>query len=415
MSRQDIYIVGVGMTTFGRHLDKSLKELTRWAVTDALRDAGCEASRIQAAYFGNSMQGHMQGQHCIRGQVALLPLGFQGIPITNVENACATGSTAFHLAVKDLKSGDSDLVLAIGAEKLFSTDKPKMFSAFDSGWDVETVEENAANLMTLGEGVALPEGSESPKPYSLFMAVYAAICRYHIREYGLTQRQLAVIAAKNRRHAGANERAQLRDAITADDVLAAPPITYPLTLPMCSPISDGAAAAVLCTGAALGKYGFDSKRAIKVEASVLRTATARGPKELGRHLTRLAADAAYEQAAVGPKDMSLAEVHDATAMGEVLQTENLGLCAEGGGGVFAETGATALGGRVPVNPSGGLESKGHPIAATGLGQIFEIVTQLRGEAGPRQVENARFGIQENGGGLWGYEEAVAHIGIFSRS
>ena len=415
MSRHDIYIVGTGMTVFGRHLDKSVKELTRWAVTDALQDAGCEVSQIRAAYFGNSIQGHMQGQHCIRGQVALLPLGLQGIPITNVENACATGSTAFHLAIKELKSGDCDLVLAVGAEKLFSADKAKMFTAFDSGWDVETPKENAEKLLTLGDGITPPPGSESDKPYSLFMSVYAAICRYHIREYGLTQRQLAVIAAKNRRHAGANERAQFRDVLTAEDVLSAPPITYPLTLPMCSPISDGAAAAILCTGAALDKYGFDRRRAVKVEASVLRTATARGPKKLGRHLTRLAAAAAYEQAGVGPEDMSLAEVHDATAMGEVLQTENLGLCGEGEGGTFAETGATALGGRVPVNPSGGLESKGHPIAATGLGQIFEIVTQLRGEAGPRQVENARFGIQENGGGLWGYEEAVAHIGIFSRS
>ncbi len=415
MSKHDIYVIGTGMTPFGRHLDKSIKALASMAVSDALGDADCDVSQIQAAYFGNSAQGHMQGQQYIRGQVALLPLGLQGIPIVNVENACATGSTAFHLAVKDLKSGDSDVVLAVGAEKLFSSDKAKMFSAFDSGWDIETAEENAAKLMTLGEGVEPPPGSESDKPYSLFMSVYAAICRYHIREYGLTQRQLAIIAAKNRCHAGGNTRAQFRDPVSAEEVLNAPPITYPLTLPMCSPISDGAAAAVLCTGAALDKHGFDRKRAVKVEASVMRTATGRGPKELGRHLTRLAAQAAYERAGVGPDEMSLAEVHDATAMGEVLQTENLGLCPEGEGGAFAETGATTLGGRVPVNPSGGLESKGHPIAATGLGQIFEIVTQLRGEAGPRQVENARFGIQENGGGLWGYEEAVAHIGIFGRS
>lgn len=414
MSKNDIYIVGAGMTAFGRHLDKSIKDLARRAVGDALADAGCDADRIRAAYFGNSAQGHMQGQHCIRGEVALLPMGFEGIPIVNVENACATASTALHLAVKDLKSGDNDLVLAVGAEKLFSTDKAKMFTAFDSGWDIETVEANSQKLIALGEGVVPPPGSESDKPYSLFMAVYAALCRFHIREYGLTQRQLAIVAAKNRRHARENDRAQFRDPITVDEVLGAPPITYPLTLPMCSPISDGAAAAILCTGAGLAKYGFDRRRAVKVEASVLRTATARTPDRLDRHLTRLAAEAAYEQAGIGPSEMSLAEVHDATAMGEVIQTENLGLCAQGAGGEFAESGATSLGGRVPVNPSGGLESKGHPIGATGLGQVFEIVTQLRGEAGPRQVENARFAVQENGGGLWGVEEAVAHIGIFSR-
>ena len=414
MSKEDIFIVGTGMTSFGRHLDKPAKGLTAWAVGDALEDAGCAADKIQAAYFANSMQGHMDGQHCIRGQVALLPLGLQGIPMVSVENACASGSTAFHLAVKELKSGESDVALAVGMEKLFSADKAKMFSAFDSGWDVETVEENAAKLLKLGEGVTPPEGTESDKPYSLFMGVYAAFCRNHIREFGLTQKQLAVVASKNRRHAGENERAQFREFLSEDDILSAPPITYPLTLPMCSPISDGASAAVLCTGAALDKYGFDKSRAVKVEASVLRTATARQPDQLDRHLTKLAAETAYERAGVGPEDMNLAEVHDATAMGEVIQTENLGFCALGDGGALAESGATSLGGRIPVNPSGGLEAKGHPIAATGLGQIFEIVTQLRGEAGARQVEKARFGIQENGGGLWGFEEAVAHIGIFSR-
>jgi acetyl-CoA acetyltransferase len=414
MRGQDIYIVGVGMTKFGRHLERSVKDLVRSAVTDAAKDAGCDPAHIQAAYFGNATQGHMEGQHCIRGQVSLLPLGLEGIPIVNVENACATASTALHLAVKDLRSGDSDLVIAIGAEKLFSADKAKTFSAFDSAWDIETRVESAANLRQLGDGVEPPPGSESDKPYSLFMDVYAAFCRYHIREYGLTQRQLAIVASKNRSHARHNEYAQFREPLSVDDVLGAPPITYPLTLPMCSPISDGAAAAILCTGAAIDRYGLDRRRAVRVHASVLRTATARAYDRLDLHVTRLAAEAAYSRAGLGPEDIDFAEVHDATAMGEVIQTENLGFCPRGGGGELAESGATALGGRIPVNPSGGLESKGHPIGATGLGQIFEIVTQLRGESGPRQVENARLAIQENGGGLWGIEESVAHVGIFGR-
>jgi acetyl-CoA acetyltransferase len=341
-------------------------------------------------------------------------LGIQGIPIINVENACATASTAFHLAVKDLKSGDTDLVLAVGAEKLFSADRARMLSAFDSGWDIASAADNAKELMRVGEGVTPPPGSLSEKPYSLFMDIYAAFCRAHIRDHGLTQRQLAVVASKNRGHAKDNERAQYRTPMTVDEVLAAPPIAYPFTRPMCSPISDGAAAAILCTGAAIDKYGFDRGRAIRVHASVLRTATARELVEVERHVTRLAATAAYANAGMGAQEMNLAEVHDATAFGEILQTENLGLCADGAGGLLAESGATTLGGRIPVNPSGGLESKGHPIGATGLAQIYEIVTQLRGEAGSRQVQAARFGIQENGGGLWGREEAIAHVGILGR-
>lgn len=409
-----IFVAGVGMTPFGRHLDKSLKQLTAWAVDDALKDAGCERSQLGAAFFGNAAQGHMQGQHYIRGQVALLPAGIQGIPIVNVENACATASTAFHLAVNHLRAGASDVALAVGAEKMYSPDKAKMFAAFDSGWDVETAKANAEKLIQLGAGVEPPPGSTSNKPYSLFMEVYAAICRFHMREYGLTQRQLAIIAAKNHTHSVHNERAQYRDAMTVEEILAGAPITYPLTLPMCSPISDGAAAAIVCTEGGLTRLGLDRKRAVRVRASVLRSGTAREAGDLARHITRLAADQAYAQAGLGPKDVHVAEVHDASSMGEVLQAENLGFCPVGDGGELAESGATTLGGRVPINPSGGLESKGHPVGATGLGQIFELVSQLRGECGPRQVEGARVAIQENGGGLWGYEEAAAHVGIFSR-
>lgn len=412
---ENVYIIGVGMTPFGRHLDKSVKRLVSWALKDALDDAGIDKSEIQAAFFGNSVQGFMEGQTCIRGQIALLPEGLEGIPVFNVENACATASSAFNLAVNHLRAGASDVALAVGAEKMFDENKEKMFAIFDSGWDVHTPKENADRLIALGHGIVPPAGSMSSQPYSVFMDVYAAHGRQLMRLHDITQAQMAVVAAKNHTHAVHNERAQYRKSMTADDVLAGRPISYPLTVPMCAPISDGAAAAILCTEAALKRLGVDASRAVKVRASIVRSATSRGGDDLGNHITRLAAKAAYEQAGVGPEDVDVVEVHDATAIGELIQCANLGLCELGASGRFAESGATTLGGRVPINPSGGLESKGHPIGATGIGQIFELVAQLRGEAGSRQVEKARIALQENGGGLWGFEEAVAHIGVFERS
>lgn len=411
---KDIYVIGVGMTHFGRHLDKSVKQLASWAVEDALHDSRCKREHIQAAFFGNAAQGYMDGQLFIRGQIALLPQGFSGIPIINVENACATASTAFHLAMNQLRAGASDVALAVGVEKMYSTDKAKMFALFDSGWDLETVESNAAQLKALGKGTDVPPGTTSDKPYSVFMDVYAAFARQLMRRYGITQRQIAAVSAKNHTHAVHNERAQYRKAMTIEDVLGGQPITFPITLPMCAPISDGAAAAILCTGEAITRYGFDRSRAIRVRASVMRSATHRDGEDLVNHVTRLTANAAYEQAGIGPKEIHVGEVHDATAVGELIHAENLGFCEVGESGALAESGATTLGGRIPINPSGGLESKGHPIGATGLGQIFELVAQLRGECGRRQVEGARLAIQENGGGLWGVEEAAAHVSIFER-
>lgn len=409
---EDIYVVGVGMTHFGRHLDLSEKQLTAQAVGDALRDAGCEHKAVGAAFHGNCGQGYMQGQHMIRGQVALLPLGLQGIPVVNVENACATGSTAFHMALTYVRAGNVDVALAVGTEKMYSTDKAKMFGVFDSGWDLDLVEETRARFLEMGTGVEVPAGSTSSRPYSPFMDVYSGFARSYLSRFGITQRQLALIAAKNHMHSVDNPRAQYRAPMTVDDVLAAPPVTYPLTVAMCSPISDGSAAAIVCSGPALAKYGFDRKRAVRVLASVMRSATARDADDLEHHVSRQAAKAAYEQAGLGPQDIHLAEVHDATAMGELMQTEMLGFCDFGDGGSLAESGATTIGGRIPVNPSGGLECKGHPIGATGLGQIFELVGQLRGECGPRQVAGARVAMQENGGGIWGIEESAAHVAIY---
>jgi acetyl-CoA acetyltransferase len=235
-----------------------------------------------------------------------------------------------------------------------------------------------------------------------------------MKTWGTTQRQIAAVAAKNHQHSVHNPFSQFRKPFTIDQVLAAPPITYPLTLPMCAPLSDGAAAAVICNEEGLKRCGADRRRAVRVAASVIRSFTNRPIHEPRRSIGHLAALAAYEQAGVGPEDMDVAEVHDAAAMGEIIQSENLGLVPFGGGGPAAERGEFTLGGRIPINPSGGLESKGHPLGATGLGQIFELVTQLRGEAGARQVPEARFAIQENGGGLIGVEEGALAVTILAK-
>lgn len=411
---EDIYVVGVGMTPFGRHLDKDIKQLTREATEAALVDAGIRQEDLQAAFFGNTSQGHMEGQHMIRGQIALRAMGIGRIPVVNVENACASGSSAFVLACNHVRSGAGDVALAIGAEKMFTTDKQKMFSVFDSAWDLSRAAEIRDDLMKLGRDVVVPDGSTSPRPYSVFMDVYAAFARSHMRTFGTTQRQLAAVSAKNHAHSVHNPLSQYQVAYSIEDVLAAPPITYPLTLPMCSPVSDGAAAVIVCNRTALKRLGIGADQTIRVLAALVQSGSARSEDDHANHCTALAARRAYELAGVGPDDISVAEVHDATAMGEIIQSENLGFCEFGQGGVIAERGDTRIGGRIPINPSGGLESKGHPVGATGLAQVHELVTQLRARAGARQVEGARIALAENGGGLEGIEEAVACITILAR-
>ncbi len=409
-----VYIAGVGMTKMGKLLERSIKNLTAEAVGEALTDAGADQGDLQAAYFSNATQGHMEGQEMIRGEIALRDMGIEEIPVVNVENACASGATAFNLAVQFLKAGEGDVSLAVGAEKMYSTDRDRMFSVFDAAWDVATVEENTDKLLALGQGYPVPPGTTSDRPYSLFMDVYAAWSRHHMKTFGTTQRQIAAVSAKNHNHSQHNDKAQYRKTYSVDEVLAAPPITYPLTLPMCAPISDGAAAAILCTEDGLKRLRLDRDRAIEVRASILQTGSSREATAADQHVTAKAARRAYERAGVGPADIDVAEVHDATAMGEIVQIENLGFCDFGDGGATAERGETSLGGRIPVNPSGGLECKGHPIGATGLCQIYELTAQLRREAGPRQVDGARLAIAENGGGLYGIEESVAAITILGR-
>ncbi|CAI8722304.1 Acetyl-CoA acetyltransferase [Pseudomonas sp. IT-196MI5] len=411
---EPIYIAGIAMTEFGRHPDRSLQDMALEALNGALADARAQRSDIGAVFYAGITNGHLQGQLSIPGQVVCSKIGIEGVPIYNVENACASGSTAVHLAVQSLRAGATDVALALGAEKMVVPDKMKTLALFEAGWDVSTAEENYATLVRMGEGIVLPAGSESDRPYSKFMAIYAAMCRWHMKTYGTTQRQIAAVCAKNHNHSVHNPYSQFRKPFTIEEVLAAPPITYPITLPMCAPMTDGAAAAIICTEAGLKRIGADPKRCVRIAASVIRSFTLRDMAEPEKHVSHLAALQAYEIAGLGPQDMHVAEVHDACAMGEIIQSENLGLAPLGQGGICAERGDFTVGGRIPINPSGGLESKGHPLGATGIGQLFELTTQLRGEAGARQVQGARHAIQENGGGLIGIEEGAVAVHILSR-
>jgi acetyl-CoA acetyltransferase len=380
----------------------------------ALADAGCQVTDLGAAYYAGMTNGPLQGQLAIPGQVVLSKIGIEEIPIFNIENACASGSSAVHLAIQSLKAGSTDVALAIGAEKMNIPDKARALGLFEAGWDVSTADENFETLIKMGEGVTPPEGSESDKPYSRFMSIYAAMSRHHMKTWGTTQRQIAAVSAKNHQHSVHNSYSQFRTPYTVDEILAAPPITYPITLPMCAPLSDGAAAAILCTEDGLQRIGADRSRCVQVAASVVRSFTHRSLDQVDLTIGRRVSQLAYTEAGLGPDDIDLAEVHDASAVGEIIQAENLGLVPLGDGGPAAERGEFTLGGRIPINTSGGLESKGHPLGATGIGQLFELVTQLRGEAGARQVDGARHAIQENGGGLLGVEEAALAIHILSK-
>jgi acetyl-CoA acyltransferase len=461
---RDVFVVGVHTTRFARWPNESVKTLTAQAVGGALKDAGLEARALEAAWFANACWGLTHFQHCIRGQVALRPLGIDAIPITNVENACAGGSTAFHGAWKDVASGFCDVALAVGAEKVHRPNKHAVFASFLAGTDVEAL---GTEVDRLREGAATNKGGAAgagaPAPAaarrkrkglrarardlrdqavvgiqlgealgydtlralmratrssggkanggdrSPFMDIYAHAARQHMRTYGSTERQLAAIAAKNHWHSSMNPNAQYRFVLTPEEVLADRIVAPPLTRAMCAPIGDGAAAAVLMSEDAVRRHGLAS-RAVRVRASILGSGRARGDDEadIGERLSELA----YERAGVGPGDMDCAEVHDATAFGELHQTEALGFFPRGDGGLGAERGETRLGGRLPINPSGGLLSRGHPIGASGLAQIHELVTQLRGEAGERQVAGARLALAENGGGALGSEEAAMCLHVF---
>jgi acetyl-CoA acetyltransferase len=408
-----VYIIGVGMTPFALRPQRSVKSLTTEALRGALGDAATPLTVVDAAFFANSGQGAMEGQHAIRGEIALHAAGLRDTPVINVENACAGGSTALQAAVTYVQAGRAEVALAVGAEKMSHPDRSRSFAVFAGGWDVAQSAESLALLLELGADVPVPEAHATGPSESVFMDIYASLIKDHMKRFGTTREDLAVVAAKNHRHAVHNPLAQYRVSMTEAEVLAARTVAWPLTVPMCAPLADGAAAVLVCSEDSVAR--FDPARAVHVAACEIGTGIDRGAEQYQEHLVVRTAWRAYEQAGLGPEDISVAEVHDATAFAEIWQSENLGLCDFGEGAALARSGATTLGGRLPINPSGGLESRGHPIGATGLAQVHEIVTQLRGEAAARQVEGARTGIIENGGGFIGYEEAVAAVTILERS
>jgi acetyl-CoA acetyltransferase len=390
---RDVYVSGAGMTRFGRQPDRSLKHLTAEAVEQALDDAGVGPGTVEAAYFANAIGGSMTGQEMVAGQVALRPLGIDGIAVHNVENACASASTAMHLGWQAVASGAADVVLCVGAERMSHPEKGRALLAIGGAVDVDDV-----------FGPAGPQASGR----SYFMDLYAGQAQARLDAGTSAREDFAAVAAKNRRHGALNPRAQYGRAMTVEDVLAAREIVWPLTLPMCSPVSDGAAAVVLTAGDAA--VGGPSPR-VRVAASVVTS----GSSSAGSDATARASRRAYERAAIGPEDLDLVECHDAAAPAEISLYESLGLAHPGEGARLIREGATELGGRLPVNTSGGLLSKGHPIGATGLAQVHETVTQLRGRAGARQVAGARWALTQNGGGWIDGDNAAVAVHILERS
>jgi acetyl-CoA acetyltransferase len=310
-----------------------------------------------------------------------------------------------------LKAGMAEVALVVGAEKMFFPDRrDAMLAAFRGGTDIHQIEATDKKIRALAADV-IPDDVQETAERSFFMDVYAAFARQHMKTFGTTVRQLAIVASKNHYHSTLNPLSQYRSAMSIDDVLNDKPICWPFTRSMCAPISDGAAAALVCTESSLAR--FDRSRAIEIRGLSLASGMRREISDYANHIGRRAALQAYDQAGITGADVDVAEVHDATSFAEIQQIENLGLCGQGEGGPFSESGATKLGGKVPVNPSGGLVSKGHPVGATGIVQIFELVTQLRGEAGDRQVADARVAVAENGGGFYDVEEAATTVTVLA--
>ena len=409
--KMNAYIAGVGMTRFGKHLDISLKALAGEAIREALADAFIVAEDLEVAYMGNAAGGVVQGQEMISGQVALREMGIGKIPVINVENACATSSTAFNQACAMISAGAYDIALVCGFEKLFHEDKMRSFAAFDGAVDTENPDGVMGALNTLAAKAGETVDSENAgKTRSLFMDIYSLMTLAHMKKYGTTVEQIAGVTAKNSFHASMNARAQFQTPMSVEEVLAAREIVYPLTLPMCSPIGDGAAAIVVVSERKAKQLGL--RKPVRVLSSALVSGFDEEADDLS--VGELAAKQAYESAGLGPEDLNVIELHDASAPSEIITYEYLGICEKGQGGKLIEDGSTRLGGRLPVNVSGGLLRKGHPIGASGAAQIVELTEQLRGSCHQRQVENARVALAHNGGGMIGTDAAATVVSILRR-
>ena len=410
-----VYVIGTHCTPFQRWPEKGFKELTRDAYLGAVQDAQLEDPQaIEAAWFGNCVM-HYWGQPMVRGNVSFIPLVREGLfrdraPVMNVEGACATGTLALAGAYREIQAGEADITVAVGVEKLYDPQNPAgMLPEFGKGADQLDPHEWLDHYKALGERLGQPF---SPEPNrSIAMDTYAMQARLHMSLHGTSREQIAAACAKSHTNGSLNPLAQYRFPMTAQQVLDDRMVADPLTRSMCAPVGDGAAAAILCSEQYLkGLPARIRERAIRIKAISFSGGKYRADNEPG--LSRAAADKAYRSAGLGPQDIDLAEVHDATSFCEIYQSEMLRFCEMGQGGAFAASGASALDGKVAINASGGLVSKGHPIGATGLSMCSEIVSQLRGEAGPRQVKNARIGMQQNGGGIVGLEEFLCGIAIY---
>jgi acetyl-CoA acetyltransferase len=375
------YVIGTGAHPFGKFPDKTVVDLAWPAVKEAITEAGIASTQIDAVFCGTVFGGMLTGQR------VLARMGISGIPVINVENACSSSSTALHRAVMAIRSGEHDVVLVLGVEKL---------TRFQGGTLPLDMEDWEVRL-----GMIMP-------------ALYAMRATRYMHDYGLTARQLAQVSVKNRGNGVHNSLAQFQKAVTADEVLASRPVSDPLTLLQCCPTGDGAAALVVVSGKVSKRLGAD---AVKVRASDLTAGKmTSGFRDMTiPEITVRGAHEAYEEAGVGPRDIDLAEVHDAFSIAELLYYEAFGFCARGEAGALLDSGATQVNGRIAVNPSGGLLSRGHPIGATGAAQAVEVVRQLRGQCGARQVPNARLGLAHaTGGGISGFDHGACSIHIFSR-
>ena len=388
-------IGGTGITPFGKFIDTGLRPLAERAVRDALQDAAIEADDVDMVFFGNAAGGLLTGQECARGQVALRHTGLLGKPIVNVENACASSSTAFHLAHMAVASGRVEVALAVGAEKMSNEDRAKPIKALEAAADLEELAALKARISPDGAGAG-----------SVFMDLYSDVARTYMKSTGASAGDFALVSVKQR-HAGAlNPIAQFRADVDLAEVLSSRVIAEPLTLLMCSSIGDGAAALVVMSEAAAAKRDIQP---VDILACELRSGQGDDPE--APPVATAAAHAAFEAAGLGPEDLHVVELHDAAAPAEFILSEQLGLCPPGEAVALLRSGRTALGGDMPINPSGGLISKGHPIGATGAAQLVELADQLRNRAGPRQRHDARIALAENGGGWIGNDAAAAVITI----
>ncbi len=394
----EVWIRGAAMTRFGKHLERSARDLVEEAVAGALADAEIEPTDVQAAYVGNAVSGLMSGQESIRGQVVLRRTGLMGVPIVNVENACASSSTALHLGWQAVASGMYDCVAIVGFEKLYDADKAKSFRAFNASMDLAELQSRF--------------GSDAGQGRSVFMDLYASFSAEGgegtAELSSIDPEALALVSVKNHHHGALNPFSQYREEVTVEQVLSARSVAGPLTLLMCSPLSDGAACLVLTAN------GYARARAggVRIAASVL--TSGRGDDVAKLSAVERAAGLAREIAGVGPTDFDVVELHDATAIAELHLYEQLGLCPAGDAPSVVRDGVTWLGGELPVNPSGGLLSRGHPIGATGAAQIVELTWQLEGRCGERQVTKATTALAQNAGGWVGTDAAACAVHVLQR-